>query len=64
MNRSSLSDRIVSRYGDTPEGTIELCMGFLHICVDEKFTDVVISIKASSTMVVVETVRLSVTMME
>ena len=42
VNHGSLSDRIMSRYGDTPEGMVESCMEFLRICVDEKFTDVVI----------------------
>ena len=47
VNHGSLSDRIMSRYGDTPEGMVESCMEFLRICVQENFTDVVISIKAS-----------------
>ena len=50
VNHGSLSDRIMSRYGDTPEGMVESCMEFLRICVDENFTDVVISIKASNTV--------------
>ena len=41
VNHGSLSDRIMSRYGDTPEGMVESCMEFLRICVDENFTDVV-----------------------
>ena len=49
VNHGSLSDRIMSRYGDTPEGMVESCMEFLRICVQENFTDVVISIKASNT---------------
>ena len=64
VNHGSLSDRIMSRYGDTPEGMVESCMEFLRICVDEKFTDVVISIKASNTVVMVKTVRLLVSVME
>ena len=56
VNHGSLSDRIMSRYGDTPEGMVESCMEFLRICVDEHFTDVVISIKASNTVVMVRTV--------
>ena len=51
VNHGSLSDRIMSRYGDTPEGMVESCMEFLRICVQENFTDVVISIKASNTVV-------------
>ena len=58
VNHGSLSDRIMSRYGDTPEGMVESCMEFLRICVEEKFMDVVISIKASNTVVMVKTVRL------
>lgn len=64
VNHGSLSDRIMSRYGDTPSGMVESCMEFLRICVDENFTDVVISIKASNTVVMVKTVRLLVEVME
>ena len=64
VNHGSLSDRIMSRYGDTPQGMVESCMEFLRICVDEHFTDVVISIKASNTVVMVKTVRLLVQVME
>ena len=64
VNHGSLSDRIMSRYGDTPEGMVESCMEFLRICVEEHFTDVVISIKASNTVVMVKTVRLLVAVME
>lgn len=58
VNHGSLSDRIMSRYGDTPEGMVESCMEFLRICVEQCFTDVVVSIKASNTVVMVKTVRL------
>jgi len=64
VNHGSLSDRIMSRYGDTPEGMVESCMEFLRICVKENFTDVVISIKASNTVIMVRTVRLLVAQME
>ena len=64
VNHGSLSDRIMSRYGDTPEGIVESCMEFLRICVEENFTAVVISIKASNTVVMVRTVRLLVATME
>lgn len=64
VNHGSLSDRIMSRYGDTPEGIVESCMEFLRICVRENFTDVVISIKASNTVVMVQSVRLLVSVME
>lgn len=64
VNHGSLSDRILSRYGDTPEGMVESCMEFLRICVAEHFTNVVLSIKASNTVVMVKTVRLLVAVME
>lgn len=64
VNHGSLSDRIMSRYGDTPEGMVESCMEFLRICVQEDFRNVVISIKASNTVVMVRTVRLLVEVME
>ena len=64
VNHGSLSDRIMSRYGDTPEGIVESCMEFLRICRKEKFDDVVISIKASNTVVMVRSVRLLVAEME
>ena len=64
VNHGSLSDRIMSRYGDTPEGMVESCMEFLRICVREQFTDVVISIKASNAVVMVTTVRLLVRQMD
>ncbi len=64
VNHGSLSDRIMSRYGDTPEGMVESCMEFLRICVEEHFSNVVISIKASNTVVMVKTVRLLVAVME
>jgi (E)-4-hydroxy-3-methylbut-2-enyl-diphosphate synthase len=64
VNHGSLSDRIMSRYGDTPAGMVESCMEFLRICVEEEFTDVVISIKASNTVVMTRTVRLLAEVME
>lgn len=64
VNHGSLSDRIMSRYGDTPEGMVASCMEFLRICREENFPDVVISIKASNTVVMVRTVRLLVRTME
>lgn len=57
VNHGSLSDRIMSRYGDTPQGMVESCLEFLRVCRDEQFHNVVISIKASNTVVMVETVR-------
>ena len=64
VNHGSLSDRIMSRYGDTPEGIVESCMEFLRICKKEKFDNVVISIKASNTVIMVRTVRLLVDEMD
>jgi (E)-4-hydroxy-3-methylbut-2-enyl-diphosphate synthase len=60
VNHGSLSDRIMSRYGDTPAGIVESCMEFLRIFRREQFNDVVISIKASNTVVMVQSVRLLV----
>ena len=64
VNHGSLSDRIMSRYGDTPEGIVESCMEFLRIFKREAFNDVVISIKASNTVVMVQSVRLLVKAMD
>lgn len=64
VNHGSLSDRIMSRYGDTPEGIVESCMEFLRICQRERFMDVVVSIKASNTVVMVRSVRLLCAAME
>lgn len=57
VNHGSLSDRIMSRYGDTPSGMVESAMEFLRVAVANDFKDIVISIKASNTVVMVETVR-------
>ncbi len=57
VNHGSLSDRIMSRYGDTPAGMVESAMEFLRVCVKHDFKNVVISIKASNVTVMVETVR-------
>ena len=64
VNHGSLSDRIMSRYGDTPEGIVESCMEFLRIAEREKFRDVVVSIKASNTVIMVQSVRLLCQQME
>ena len=64
VNHGSLSDRIMCRYGDTPEGIVESCMEFLRVCRKEDFKDVVISIKASNTQVMVRSVRLLCSVME
>lgn len=57
-NQGSLSDRIMSRYGDTPTGIVESVMEFLRICKANDFKNVVISIKSSNTRIMVYTVRL------
>ena len=64
VNHGSLSDRIMSRYGDTPEGMVESAMEFLRVAVKEDFTDIVISIKASNVVVMTRTVRLLVEAMD
>ncbi len=62
-NHGSLSDRIMSRFGDTPNGMVEATMEFLRICVDNNFTDVVISLKSSNTRVMVQANRLLINRM-
>jgi (E)-4-hydroxy-3-methylbut-2-enyl-diphosphate synthase len=57
-NQGSLSDRIMSRYGDTPTGIVESVMEFLRICKKVDFRNVVISIKSSNTRIMVYTMRL------
>ena len=63
VNHGSLSDRIMSRYGDTPEGMVESVMEFLRVAIRHDFFNIVISIKASNTRVMVDTVRLLVKQM-
>ena len=62
-NHGSLSDRIMSRYGDTPEGMTESAMEYLRICKEEDFNNVVISMKASNTQIMVQSTRLLVNKM-
>ena len=57
-NHGSLSDRIMSRYGDTPMGMVESALEFLRICVDEEYRDVVVSMKSSNPQVMVQAYRL------
>lgn len=64
VNHGSLSDRIMSRYGDTPEGMVESCMEYLRIAVEEGFKDIVISMKASNTLLMTKAVRLLVHRMD
>ena len=59
-NHGSLSDRILSRYGDTPKGMVESAMEFLRICRSEDFHSIVLSMKASNTRVMVQAYRLLV----
>jgi (E)-4-hydroxy-3-methylbut-2-enyl-diphosphate synthase len=60
VNHGSLSERMMNRYGDTSRGMVESCMEFLNICREENFTNVVISMKTSNTVMMVQTVRLLV----
>jgi len=60
VNHGSLSERIMNRYGDTSKGMVESCMEFLRICKEENFSNVVISMKTSNTVMMVQTVRLLV----
>lgn len=62
-NHGSLSDRILSRYGDTPEGMVESAMEFLRICVKHDYHNIVLSMKASNTLVMVQAYRLLVATM-
>ena len=64
VNHGSLSDRIMGRYGDTPEGMVESAMEILRICVKESFTNVVVSMKSSNTRVMVHAYRLLVEKMD
>ena len=57
-NHGSLSDRILSHYGDTPLGMVESAMEFLHICRDEDYHDIVLSMKASNPQVMVQAYRM------
>lgn len=64
VNHGSLSDRIMTRYGDTPEGMVESCMEYLRIAMDEGFQNIVISMKASNTLLMTKAVRLLVDTMD
>jgi (E)-4-hydroxy-3-methylbut-2-enyl-diphosphate synthase len=63
-NHGSLSDRILSRYGDTPLGMVESALEFLRICEDNNFYNIVLSMKASNVQVMVQAYRLLVTKMQ
>jgi (E)-4-hydroxy-3-methylbut-2-enyl-diphosphate synthase len=58
VNHGSLSNRIMSRYGDTPKGMVESAMEFLRICINHDFLNVVVSLKSSNTRVMVQSNRL------
>ncbi|HXB39963.1 MAG TPA: (E)-4-hydroxy-3-methylbut-2-enyl-diphosphate synthase [Bacteroidia bacterium] len=62
-NHGSLSDRILSRYGDTPLGMVESAMEFLRICEENNYHDIILSMKASNTQVMVQAYRLLVQQM-
>lgn len=64
VNHGSLSERMMDQYGDTPRGMVESVMEFLRIAVEHDFNNIVISVKASNTRVMVETVRLLVKTMD
>ena len=57
VNHGSLSDRVMNRYGDTPEGMVASALEFLHICEDLSYRDIVISMKASNTKVMIQAYR-------
>ncbi|MDR0982313.1 MAG: (E)-4-hydroxy-3-methylbut-2-enyl-diphosphate synthase [Culturomica sp.] len=63
-NHGSLSDRIMSRYGDTSKGMVEATMEYLRICKDEKFDNVVISLKSSDCRVMIDAVRMLIVAMD
>ena len=54
----------MSRFGDTPQGMVEACMEYLRICEKVDFKDIILSIKASNTRIMVYTVRLLVATMK
>lgn len=63
-NHGSLSDRIMSRYGDTPYGMVESALEFVRICREEDFHEIILSMKASNTQVMVQAYRLLVSKMK
>ena len=63
-NHGSLSDRILSRFGDTPKGMVESALEYLRICEDHKFYNIVLSMKASNPLVMVHAYRLLVESLE
>ncbi|XP_075704193.1 4-hydroxy-3-methylbut-2-en-1-yl diphosphate synthase (flavodoxin)-like [Rhinoderma darwinii] len=63
-NHGSLSDRILSRYGDTPMGMVESAMEFLRIALEENFNQIILSMKASNPLIMVQAYRVLVTKMQ
>lgn len=63
-NHGSLSDRIMSYFGDTPRGMVESAMEFIHLCRDMNFHDIILSMKASNPIVMVQAYRLLVAVMK
>ena len=63
-NHGSLSDRILSRYGDTPLGMVESALEFLRICQEEDYHQIVLSMKASNTQVMIQAYRLLIVKMQ
>jgi (E)-4-hydroxy-3-methylbut-2-enyl-diphosphate synthase len=63
-NHGSLSDRIMSRYGDTPEGMVEAALEFVRFCQDENYYDIVLSMKASNPQVMIQAYRLLIQKMQ
>ena len=63
-NHGSLSDRILSRYGDTPLGMVESALEFLRICEDESYHDIILSMKSSNPIVMVQAYRLLINRMK
>jgi (E)-4-hydroxy-3-methylbut-2-enyl-diphosphate synthase len=64
VNHGSLSDRIMSRWGDTPAGMVESAMEFLRICVRQDFRNIIVSLKSSNTRVMVHANRLMIVQMK
>ena len=64
VNHGSLSDRIMSRYGDTPQGMVESCLEYLRIALSNDFTNIVISLKSSNTLLMTKSVRLLINCMD
>lgn len=64
VNHGSLSERIMSHYGDTPEGMVESCLEYLRIALAHDFKDIVISLKSSNTLLMTKSVRLLIDRMD